>query len=69
MKKTKTIQQLLSKIIPDNGFLRNIIIVYFNKGRGMDSCPYEVTESDQIESDQTRHYGIMESDKALFGMW
>jgi hypothetical protein len=28
----------------------------------------EVTERDQTESDQARHYGIMESDKALFRM-
>jgi hypothetical protein len=28
-----------------------------------------VTESDQTEYDQTSHYGIMESDKALFGTW
>jgi hypothetical protein len=28
----------------------------------------EVTECDQTESDQTRHYALLESDKALFGM-
>jgi hypothetical protein len=28
----------------------------------------EVTECDQTESDQTRHYAPLESDKALFGM-
>jgi hypothetical protein len=26
---------------PDT-FLRNILIVYFNKGRGMDICPYRL---------------------------
>jgi hypothetical protein len=28
----------------------------------------EVTECDQTESDQKRHYALLESDKALFGM-
>jgi predicted PolB exonuclease-like 3'-5' exonuclease len=29
---------------------------------------YEVTECDQTESDKSRHYAILESDKTLFGM-
>jgi hypothetical protein len=28
----------------------------------------EATECDQTESDQTRHYAFLESNKALFGM-
>jgi hypothetical protein len=28
----------------------------------------EVTECDQTESDKSRHYAILESDKTLFGM-
>jgi hypothetical protein len=28
----------------------------------------EVTECDQTESDKSRHYALLESDKTLFGM-
>jgi hypothetical protein len=41
----------------------------YNSAKGEDRTFLEVTESDQTEYDQTSHYGILESDKALFGMW
>jgi hypothetical protein len=32
------------------------------------SCFNEVTECDQTESEKSRHYALLESDKTLFGM-
>jgi hypothetical protein len=34
--------QCKTNILTTTHFLRNIIVVYFNKGRGMDNCPYHL---------------------------
>jgi hypothetical protein len=47
----------------------------FNAAKFKDYCAkhfitplVEMTECDQTESDKSRHYAILESDKTLFGM-